>query len=254
MGHNRLGHLPRTQPWKQVIALLEDGADLSSLADASLRAALTGLKRAPSDPGFLSTLGAIVELVAASRGKDLPAALQRMGVDPTAQASSFGFLSSVAQLLSDRLGQIYPRNDVGKIAQDAFLASLTEQVRGKTGSLFGAAEDIKSLTSAFRGKPFQTLMHEFYSNFTSRYLSYYLSRELPHHVGAGKRFANLDEHAQFAQSFDLYCRQTVRIADEFTSGWVGKAIYEGRADQGAVGRYAHIAFKKLASEFEKGGS
>jgi hypothetical protein len=97
-------------------------------------------------------------------------------------------------------------------------------------------------------------MHEFYSNFTSRYLSYYLSRELPHHVGAGKRFANLDEHAQFAQSFDLYCRQTVRIADEFTSGWVGKAIYEGRADQGAVGRYAHIAFKKLASEFEKGGS
>lgn len=254
MGHTRLGHLPRTRRWKQVIVLLKGGADLSSLADASLHAALTGLKRVPSDPGFLSTLNTIVELVAASRGKDLSIALQRAGIDPTAQTSSFGFLSSVAQLLSDRLGRIYPRNDVGKIAQDAILASLTQQVKGKTGSLFGGPEDVKSLTSAFRGKQFQTLMHEFYSGFTSRYVSYYLSRELPYHVGAGKCFANLDEHSQFTKGFDLYCRQTVRIADEFTSGWVGKAIYKGDTGPEAIRTFAHVTFKKLTSEFEKGGS
>lgn len=253
MGHLRLGHLPRTHRWKQVIGLLESGADLPALADASFHAALTGLKRVPSDSGFLTTLNAIVGLANASRQTDLASALQVAGIDLTAQTSSFGFLSAVARTLSDQLGQVYPRSDVGKIAQDAFLESLTKQVRGKTGSLFGESEDAKSLTSAFRGKQFKSLMHEFYSGFTSRYLTYYLSRELPHHVGAGKRFADLNAHTEFARDFDLYCRQTVRITDEFTPGWVGKAIYEGDTGADAVKRYAHVAFKKLASEFQKGG-
>jgi len=183
MGHLRLGHLPRTHRWKQVIGLLDNGADPPDLADASFRASLTGLGRVPSDPGFLSVLNSIVELAAASREKNLKSALRHAGIDAAVHTSSFGFLSAVAENLSDRLGEIYPRSDVGKIAQDAFLESLTKQVRAKTGSLFGETEDAKSLTAAFRGNQFKSLMHEFYSGFTSRYLSYYLSRELPHHVG-----------------------------------------------------------------------
>lgn len=254
MGHLRLGHLPRTQRWKQVIGLLESGADLPELADASFHASLTGLKRVPSDPGFLSILNSIVELARASRDTDIGSALQQAGIESAAHTSSFGFLSAVAETFSDRLRQVHPRSDVGKIAQDAFLESLSKQVKGKTGTLFGESEDAKSLTDALRGKRFKSLMHEFYSGFTSRYLSYYLSRELPHHVGGGQRFANLDEHAEFTRQFDLYCRQTVRIADEFTPGWVGKAIYVGDTGADAVRRYAHAAFKKLASEFEKGGN
>jgi hypothetical protein len=253
MGHLRLGHLPRNQRWKQVIGLLENGADLPELADASFRAALTGFDRVPSDPGFLSVLNSIVELATASRNKDVVNALQQTGIESAAHTSSFAFLSAVVETLSGRLCKVYPRSDVGKIAQDAFLESLTRHVKGKTGSLFGEAEDAKSLTAAFRGSQFKSLMHDFYAGFTSRYLSYYLSRELPHHVGVGKRFANLDEHSEFTRQFDLYCRQRVRITDEFTPGWIGKAIYEGDTGADAVRRYAHVAFKKLASEFQQSG-
>lgn len=253
MGHLRLGHLPRTHRWKQVIGLLEDGANLPELADASFRASLTGLSRVPSDPGFLSVLNTIIGLTAASREKNLKSALDQVGIDSDAQQSSFGFLASVADILSANLGAVYPRSDVGKIAQNAFLESLTKQIRGKSGSLFGEAEGTKALTAPFRGSQFKTLMHEFYSGFTSRYLSYHLSRELPQHVGGGKQFANLEEHAKFTKQFDLYCRQTVRITDEFTPGWVGKAIYDGDTGPDAVKRYAHVAFKKLASEFQRSG-
>ncbi len=253
MGHLRLGHLPRTHRWKQVIALIEDGADLPELAEASFHAAQTGLSRVPSDAGFLSVLNAIIGLAAASREKDLRSALGRAGIGPDAQQSSFGFLSSVANILSTNLGEVFPRSDVGKIAQNAFLESLTRQIRGNTGSLFGDTGDAKSLTAPFRGKQLETLMHEFYSGFTSNYLSYYLSREIPQHVGGGQRFANLDKHAEFARQFDLHCRQTVRIADEFTPGWMGKAIYHGDTGPEAVKRYAHIAFKKLTSEFQRSG-
>lgn len=253
MGHLRLGHLPHTQKWKQVIALLEEGTNLPELADASFNASLTGLSRVASDPGFLNVLNSIIELAAVSREKDVESALSRAGIDTDEQTSSFGFLSAISNRLSDSLGLIYPRSDVGKIAQDAFLESLTKKIKGKSGSLFGEYEDAKSLTESFRGKQFKSLMHEFYSGFTSRYLSYYLSRELPHHVGEGKQFANLDEHAEFNRQFDLYCRQTARIADEFTPGWVGKAIYENDVGLDAIRRYAHVAFKKLISEFQRSG-
>ena len=254
MGHLFLGNLSHTHKWKQVIKLLEGGADIPELADASFRAAMTGLHRVPSDPGFLTVLNGIVELASASHKHDSLSAFDQAGVSASDCKSSFGFVSAIARNLSERLHQVYPRSDTGKIAQDALLESLTRHFKSKTGSLFGHAEDTKSLVGAFKGNQFKSLMHEFYTSFTSRYLSYYLSRELPNHVGGGKRFANLDEHSIFNENFDLYCRQSVRIVDEFTPGWIGKAIYEGDAGADAVKRYAHVAFKKLASEFQRSGS
>jgi hypothetical protein len=96
-------------------------------------------------------------------------------------------------------------------------------------------------------------MHEFYSAFTRRYLTYYLSRELPRHVGPGLPFQNTSEHEEFGRAFDLHVRQSVRIADEFTPGWFSKAQWEGNLTHESVSRYAFVAFKKIASEFRRGG-
>ncbi len=254
MGHLYLGNLPRTYRWKEVISLLEDGAELSVLADASFQAALGGLKRVPADSGFLATISSIVELAAAAREKDVAAALDKSGIDRDSQSSSFGLLSAIAQKLSDELSSVYPRSDAGKIAQDAFLDSLSKQIRTTTGGLFQeTSSDARKLTQPLRGNQFKALMHEFYSAFTSKYLSYHLSRELPNHVGGGQRFADMSQHAEFSRAFDLLCRQTVRISDEFTPGWVGKAAFERNISRASVKRYAHVAFKKITSEFQKGG-
>jgi hypothetical protein len=94
-------------------------------------------------------------------------------------------------------------------------------------------------------------MHEFYSGFVNKYLSYYLSRELPLHVGAGERFQNISEHKDFNSAFELYIRQSVRITKEFTPGWLGKAIYEKDLSHDSVSRYAHVAFKKIINEFKR---
>jgi len=251
MGHYRLGNLPHTEKWKEVIGLLMQGADLSELANASFDASLTGLNRVASDPGFLKILNSIIELAAASRESDLKTSFYKAGVEEGSQTSSFAFISQIANNLSNQLDQIYPRSDVGKIAQDAILISLSRQIKGKTKSLFGDPENIKSLSESFRGNKFKLLMHDFYSGFMSKYLSYHLSREIPHHVGNNKRFGNLDDHTEFTNHLDLYCRQTVRITDDFTPGWVGKAIYEDKVGPEAVSRYAHVAFEKLISEFKR---
>ena len=95
-------------------------------------------------------------------------------------------------------------------------------------------------------------MHDFYAVFTRRYVSYYLSRELSNHVGSGKKFRDLKEHSDFYKALDHHIRQTVRISDDFTPGWFGKARFEKRVSHDDVKKYAFVAFKKIRSEFKRG--
>jgi len=79
MGHLRLGRLPKTHRWKQVVALLEEGAELSLIVQASLHAADAGLRQIPNDPGFCSVLTNVFQFVDAVRSEDVTQALWEKG-------------------------------------------------------------------------------------------------------------------------------------------------------------------------------
>ncbi|MCG3268382.1 hypothetical protein [Yoonia sp. I 8.24] len=52
MGHIRLGTLQGSKKWREVIALLDSGADIQSIAQAAFRASEADLKIASDDPFF----------------------------------------------------------------------------------------------------------------------------------------------------------------------------------------------------------
>ncbi len=255
MGHNHLGTLPRTIKWQQVVELIDDYADLPEIADASLKAALSGLKRAASDPGFITTLTQIFLFLDAAAGKDLIKALTSSGYDLSAKASLFEIISSFKLKVDLELWLAKVNSDVGEIAQNAFTESLLRYALPESQSLFGPDPQMihRSISALASSAKLRVLMHEFFSNFVRRYLAYFLSRETSNHVGLNKRFENISEHNEFTEAFNLYIRQTVRIADEFTPGWFGKARYEKRLSEDSVVKYAHIAFKKIQGEFARGG-
>ena len=53
MGHIRLGRLPATKRWQQVVSLLAQGAPLERIAAASAEAAENSLAQANRDPALL---------------------------------------------------------------------------------------------------------------------------------------------------------------------------------------------------------
>lgn len=53
MGHIRLGKLPSTRKWQQVVTLLADGAPVREIAAASAEAAEAALGNAADDPALL---------------------------------------------------------------------------------------------------------------------------------------------------------------------------------------------------------
>jgi hypothetical protein len=52
VGHIRLGRLPKSQKWNQVVSLIAGGADVSRVAAASADAAELGFERASQDEGL----------------------------------------------------------------------------------------------------------------------------------------------------------------------------------------------------------
>jgi hypothetical protein len=57
LGHIRLGTLPKTRKWQQVVDLLRPGADLETVAGSAAEAAETNLRSASDDPAFLHAFG-----------------------------------------------------------------------------------------------------------------------------------------------------------------------------------------------------
>src|SRR4051812_19264349 len=81
MGHTRLGDLPRTRAWREVVALLVGGAGAAQLARATINAAERGLNLAAEDRGLVETVHLLMQLPVAARSDDFAGALRRMGLD-----------------------------------------------------------------------------------------------------------------------------------------------------------------------------
>jgi len=254
MGHNRLGRLAHTIPWKRVIELLNHSANSSEIFDASLLAAKTGLERVPHDEGFTRTLTAIFELVDAFQSDNAGATLRAKGFALADDPTLLDYSISFKQRAESALSGLRSKSDLAEIAQNSFNETVIRGATPLLPGLFGAsgADVEKALKTKLRGTQLRDSMHEFFVTFTRRYLDYHLSRELSNHVGVGRALASSDSHSEFNQAFDTYIRQTVRITDEFTPGWFGKARYEKRLSKETITKFAHVAFKKIQSEFERG--
>jgi hypothetical protein len=80
MGHVRLGVLPRSRKWTEVVELLRsDAADLD-VASASARAAESALAEASRDPVFAECVWLLTNLPLAARDPDHLERLKDLGV------------------------------------------------------------------------------------------------------------------------------------------------------------------------------
>lgn len=137
----------------------------------------------------------------------------------------------------------------------AAVETLTRVLGGQSRRLFGtsAAEVQHQFAALATTKQFGTLARDFFAALTRKYLTFYLSRELPNHVGGDRRFANTADHAAFNAALDLHCRQASRIVEEFAGGWFSKTNWEGGISPDDARAFAWVALKKLRAELRKGG-
>lgn len=254
MGHVRLGKLPRTKKWQQVVDLVAEGGDLGQVAAASAEAVESGLRAASRDPTFVHAFWLLTQLPLAARKQDFAAELRALGLDIKSKPTLLELVGAFSRAIDKRIEGSGGRTDLGEIAQLSAAETLTSLVGRELPGLFGPnPDDVQNVVSRLASPDrFSFIARDFFSRLTRRYLAYYLSRELSNHVGPQQRFQSIGDHSDFNAALDLHCREASQIIKGFAGGWYGKTLSkQDEITPDDARRFAHVAFKKLRGELRK---
>ena len=168
MGHTRLGAIPKTRKWNELVQQVAGlgltgnvaaaAASIDAIAAQTLDAAQKSLDRAAQDSGVCYTFYLITQLAHASRTSDWEGALSEHGITLSHVNSVFDFTSEV----HDAIDRYISRNpfratDLSEIAQQSAGEAITSLAGSRTASLFsGSSADVqdilaKNLNSTERG-------------------------------------------------------------------------------------------------------
>jgi len=256
MGHTRLGDLPRTRKWAQVVALIGGGAGVAQLANATITAAERGMNFAAKDSGVVEAIWLLMQLPLAAKSRDFVGALRKTGLAVSDSPTLMEIVGAASDAIDARLSNNKRRTDLGEIAQMAASETLSRYVGSRIeGGLFGqSTADVQhTLASLATVKQCALLGKHFFARMTSRCLGYYLSRAMAYHTGERQRFATLAQHAEFGRALETHCHQAAVIVERFFGEWVSKTNWErsGISRQDAT-RFAHVAMGKLVAELKAG--
>jgi len=256
MGHIRMGKLPRTRRWKEVLDLIGGNASSAAVASATLDAADAELSIAANDPGVLRTVWLLTQLPDAARNVHLGDALRELGLRVSDSPTTTEIATAFTDAIDRHVNGLRARSDLGEMAQMAAVETLATTLSSRTESLFGSKpEDVqRELGKLATEKQFSTLARDFFGRFTQRFLTYHVDRELPRQVGKNGRFPTNDERENFAKALDLHCRQASLIVEKFAGGWYSKARYEKNLTEPGVQRFVGYALKKMRHELQRGAS
>jgi len=105
MGHTRLGRLPRTRKWIQVLDLIGDGAGTPEVAAATRLASQDGLSKAEKDPGLVHAVWLLAQVPLAAEKGNFAERLQRVGMAVSKDPSLFEITGAFTGAIDNHLRQ-----------------------------------------------------------------------------------------------------------------------------------------------------
>ncbi len=264
LGHTRLGPLPKSRSWDQVVETLtgsrlreflvsSSASRVSVIAAQTLKAARSSLTRASGDAGVRYSFYLLTQLALASRQRDWRAVLNEHGIAISDQSSVFDLTAEVHGAIDRHVaGTRVGATDLSEMAQQAVGEALTSLLAGHTPSFFEDAEseDLKSaLRSVSTKKGFGQLGQRFFARFVARFLKFHLSRATAAGLGT-PRLQNLGHIGEFNEALTTHCEESARIVRDFCGDWYSKTEYEQGIDLANSSRFLAIAVKKLRGELQ----
>lgn len=249
MGHVRLGELPKTRRWSQVVQLIDDPrAAPADIAVAVVTAAEQAYRAAGEDPGIVESLRAMAFLADASRSDDFADRLKEHGILVAGNEDAIGLLRVVLRDTEARFGPVAGRTIFSEFALAALQESLTQVVSEQTGSLFlSGLEDAQHAYRQFSTeRGFAKLAHLFFARLLSRSLLYFTDHDAANRLGGDGRLRSEPDLRSFNDAIDRYGSEAARIVEEFAGAWYSKRRWLGGVDE--TEGLAAIAMRKIADE------
>ena len=261
MGHTRLGSIPKTHKWTDIVAIIAGAGgresagrgmlpdDVSEIARQTIDAASGGLYKVIDDLGLRYTFYILTQIVLSSRDSNWQERWADFGIDLSEDATLFDLTSEMQNAIDGHLSRYARPTDISEMAQQAAGEALTTLAGPRAVTLFG--RDKKDTRLAVRELStkagFSRLSQVFFGRFIARFLNFYLSRATAAHVG-GDRLHQVVDLTRFNQDLRLHCEQSARIVYDFSGEWYSKTQFKEGINLENTSRFLAVALKKLQAE------
>ena len=252
MGHERVGALPLTRKWRDVVARLAESSgspeDVAAIANDTLQNVRAQLRKIHSDDGVVAAFQFLVSLTkSASLGQSGETSFSPK-IDLEGNPST---LKLIAQLRSwvDAQGGSREYADIAAKAS-ADVISLWSAQQSTQPSLFSSPNDPKEIWQrADNGAGFCEVSRLFFSKFTERYLNYFLEREASASMASipdrDRLTAQLRDHIDGVSRFAF---ETSRITQSFAAGWFNNHARDKYPSKDESTGFLSVAFGKMREE------
>lgn len=256
MGHIRLGRLPRTTRWKQVVEALGDfGASLPEIIKLTSYASEKVLTNSKNIDGLAHCYWLFTNIAQASRQGNFIENLNNLGINIAPTDSGVKILKEIFSTASSNLKENGNISILDQIAVDSFKNAIHNTISQEATSLFGCdAESIqKALQKYSTSTQVAYLGREYFSQYMYNSFSFTLEKELANSLSSDGRFQNSNDIQQFNQKLKQYCWEVSKIVEEFSGGWYGKHSFEGDiSSKSKTKDFTSYAMTKLLSEVKRG--
>ena len=252
MGHERVGALPRTKRWADVVggivAAADVDGDVRGLANATLENVRSHLLAIHSDAGVTASFQFLLGLALSASSSVDRDSLGELAVDLESNPSPLKLASILSRYVDDHRQSV----EYGEIARKAAVDAISLWTEQKTSQLSftGEHERAASIWSrASDGRGFCEVSRLFFAKFVERYLNYFLSREASSQLvstEARERLAaRLQEHVD---GVSHHAFETARITQSFAAGWFNRHARDRMPSSDEVAGFLSHSIGKLREE------
>jgi hypothetical protein len=254
MGHERVGFLPKSKRWREIVADIatvpvggENAAAL--IAEKTINSVSDRFRKLHEDKGIQAAFGYVIALatyhLTATEGLSSPDKVIDGNPSPV----------RLAKQLNDWVKEHAESREYAELACRAASDTIAEWSRAHSSQqlLFDKSTAASSIWSqASSGKGFCEVSRLFFTHFTQRYLRYFLERE------ASSQITTIDARARFNQNLEThlntvtkYAFETSKITQSFAAGWFNKHARDKRPSNTEIKGFLSLAFGKVYEELQR---
>jgi len=256
MGHERIGNLPSSKRWQDIVKNLGELSDIQTdvpdIANQTIENIRLRFTYIYQDPGVKAAFKFLVILAVSSREKNFLEELKSHGINVTKNSSPLSFAKAANRFIAENEEQ----PEYSQIAQSATadtISSWYKQSESIQGNLFAVSEYPSEFwMKAGNGAGFCELARLFFSSFIERYVNYLLERELSSSIN------NIKVRDLFNKQLKIYIEdvskfsfETAKIAQSFAAGWFNKYALKKMPTDQEIEKFLPLAFGKIREELRR---
>lgn len=260
MGHVRLGKLPASRKWRDIVALLgDDHPSIAHLAYAVEDAADRSFGAALNDPGFIEALWLMLKIPQAARSRAFVDELAKLGIRITGESTLASILAGFDRAVERaRVRSYRASTDFSVLARNAAVSALRTAVDKRLPTLWvPTAEDERTaLVALGTTEGFGELAQRFFTQLLKNHLHYYLDREIPRHIGYRKFAPSIPDTLYFDRAVQQHCEESTLIMRAFAKDWLGNNQFHLSKDitRDEARQFASYALTKISDELTVRGA